>query len=261
MLMISSLFTVLLVGLLMPIFSIYKRKEWLGILFFGISIFFFVKAHLNSGFNEENPKPNSLLYLKDADLQKAWWTTYDHKLDEYTQEFFTNDNQAEDSIIFDSKYNLKFTKQHPAELKPIKEAIVLVEKDSVLSENGLVQFHLKIAPQRKINRMEIFADSIVDFQYLRVNGMEPPPSENPFYLNRKREKLLTYFAIDRDTLRMDFQLHKGENPKLKVFEASNDLLQNPNFNIPKRTKAMMPKPFILNDAIITKQTVNLKADL
>jgi len=261
MLMISSLFVVLLVGLLLPIFSIYRHKKWLGVFFLAVSVFFFVKAHINADFSEVNPKPNSLLYLKDANSQKAWWATYDHLLDEYNKEFFKEENPVEDSVIFDSKYKLRFTQQQAAELKPIKEATVLVEKDSVLSENGMVQFHLKIAPQRKINRIEIFAEAFVDFQELKVNGLQPSSTENPFYLNRENDKLLTYYAIDKDTLRMDFQLEKGEIPNLKIYEASNDLLQNPNFNIPKRTKAMIPKPFILNDAVITKQTISLKAEL
>ena len=94
-----------------------------------------------------------------------------------------------------------------------------------------------------------------------MNGKTAPSAEkNVFYQNRKTEKLLTYYAIDRDTLRLDFELKKGEQFELKVYEASNDLLENKNFTIIPRTENMMPKPFVLNDAIITKQTLTIKAD-
>ena len=164
-------------------------------------------------------------------------------------------------MIFHSKYNSAFTQQSKAEVKPIAEAVMLMEEDTTFQKNERDKFTLKIAPQRKINRMEIFADQQVNFFNFKVNGKTAPSAEkNVFYQNRKTEKLLTYYAIDRDTLRLDFELKKGEQFELKVYEASNDLLENKNFTITPRTENMMPKPFVLNDAIITQQTLTIKAD-
>lgn len=261
MLVISSLFSTLLVGLLMPIFIRYKKIHWFGVLFMIIAAVNLIMAHDHSYFSNKNPRPNSLLYLVDADENKAWWATYDYELDEYTSPYFAEENKVMDSVTFDSKYQLKFTQQSKAEVKPIAEATVLVEEDSTFQNKASNKFTVEIAPQRKINRMEIFADKQVDFYNFKVNNITAPSNgENLFYQDREKEKLLTYYAVDQDTLRLDFELKKGENLNLKIYEASNDLVGNPNFTIAKRTKAMMPKPFILNDAIITVQSVELNSN-
>ena len=218
-------------------------------------------AHNDAEFSNENQKPNSLLYLLDVDKEEAWWLTYDEYLDEFTSEYFTDETEVTEDVIFHSKYNSAFTQQSKAEVKPIAEAVMLMEEDTTFQKNERDKFSLKIAPQRKINRMEIFADQQVNFFNFKVNGKTAPSAEkNVFYQNRESEKLLTYYAIDRDTLSLDFELKKGEQFELKVYEASNDLLENKNFTITPRTENMMPKPFVLNDAIITKQTLTIKAD-
>ncbi|SHI87031.1 Peptidase family M28 [Mesonia phycicola] len=261
MLVISSFFTVLIVGLLMPIFSFYKKKHILSLFFFLIALGFFVTAHINADFSKSNPKPNSLLYLLDVDQNKAWWATHDYQLDSFNKDFFAEDNKVVDSVVFDSKYHLQFTKQNKAPLKPIKHASVIVEKDTSVTDLVFQQFEVKIAPQRKINRIELFADAQIDFYNFEVNGKTiDSTNSNLFYQHRKNDKLLTYYAIDKDTLRLKFQLKNGVRLPLKIYESSNNLLTNRNFKIPKRTKAMMPKPFILNDAIITKQTLTINTD-
>ena len=261
MLVISSFFTVLIVGLLMPIFSFYQKKYILSAFFFLIAVGFFVAAHTNAGFSEENPKPNSLLYLLDVNKNRAWWATHDYQLDSFNKDFFAEDNKVVDSVVFDSKYHLKFTKQNQAALKPIKHAAVIVRKDTNTTDLVFQQYEVKIAPKRKINRIELFANAQTDFYNFEVNGIAIDSTESElFYQHRKNDKLLTYYAIDKDTLRLKFQVKKGQNFPLQIYESSNDLLTNRNFEIPKRTKAMMPKPFILNDAIITKQTLTINTD-
>ncbi|MBW2961915.1 M20/M25/M40 family metallo-hydrolase [Mesonia aestuariivivens] len=261
MLVVSSLFSVLLIGLLMPIFIHYRKIHWLGVLFIIVASISLLMAHHKAEFSNVNQKPNSLLYLLDADQEKAWWATYDHQLDKFNSPYFTEENEVIDSVIFHSKYNSRFTKQSKAEVKPITEATILVKEDSTFQQKATRKFSVKIAPQRKINRMEIFADQQVNFYNLKVNGLDQDYDKKKiFYQDRDSEKLLTYYAIDRDTLSLDFEIKKGEIFDLKIYEASNDLLENKNFNINERTQNMMPRPFVLNDAIITKQSLRLNAE-
>jgi hypothetical protein len=48
---------------------------------------FFVKAHYESGYEEGKAKSNSLLYIYNADTDKASWATYDVNLDPWTKEY------------------------------------------------------------------------------------------------------------------------------------------------------------------------------
>ncbi|MDR6299510.1 M20/M25/M40 family metallo-hydrolase [Mesonia maritima] len=263
MLVISAVFTVLLVGLLLPIFAFYKRKYLLSIFCFLFSGLFFILAHTNASFSEENPKPNSLLYVLDVDKQTATWNTYDHQLDEWTKEFISAEDSTSTKAIFHSKYGNQFTYSAKAPVEAIPAADYFVELDSTVVEKN--RFTIKILPLRTINRLEIFADKNYNFSNLSVNGKTPLPldkeKQHYFYENRTNNKLLTYYAVDRDTLRLSFFVDKNTFPVLKIYEASNNLLENEWIDIPKRSKAMMPKPFVLNDAIITKQTIDTKKEL
>ena len=58
---------------------------------FFISLCAFVLAHFNSGFNNKRPKPNSLVYVLNADDNTALWATYDSILDDWTRNFLAFD--------------------------------------------------------------------------------------------------------------------------------------------------------------------------
>ncbi|WP_121666905.1 M20/M25/M40 family metallo-hydrolase [Mesonia aquimarina] len=263
MLVISAIFTVLLFGLLLPVFSFYQRKKVIGFFCLMISLLFFILGHSQAKFSEKNQKPNSLVYLLDVTQQKASWNTYDHKLDDYTKNYLAEEHKINDSSIFHSKYNNRFTYAAPAPVKAIPSADFFVDLDSTIQQQH--KFTVKIVPTRDLNRLEIFADTSYVFSDLSVNGKTPLKLKNEekdyFYQNRKTNKLLTYYAIDRDTLRLSFTVEKDVFPELSIYGASNDLLKNDWLSVPKRTKKMMPKPFVLNDAIITKQKIDTKKEL
>ena len=78
---ISCVFTVLLFGLLLPIFGFYRLKKLLSYLFLGLALVFFIVAHTQSSFSEIRQKPNSLSYYNNLDTKKAYWVSYDKMLD------------------------------------------------------------------------------------------------------------------------------------------------------------------------------------
>ncbi len=55
-----------------------------------ISLGFLIYAQFNSGYKSGQAKPNSLMYLYDADLRKAVWATYDRNLDDWTRTYLKN---------------------------------------------------------------------------------------------------------------------------------------------------------------------------
>jgi hypothetical protein len=77
----SAILTVLVFGLLLPIFGLFPRKGFWALVLFLVSIGFFIKASFNSGYDVGTAKPNSLLYIYNADSKKAVWATYDLNLD------------------------------------------------------------------------------------------------------------------------------------------------------------------------------------
>ena len=171
-------------------------------------------SHYYSEFSADRPKPNSLVYLQDLDQNTSTWYSYDHILDEWTSEYF-GENAQESSHTesnFSSKYGSSFRFKAEAPTIDIPAPGVIIEKSGADSLE-IQSYSLKIAPNRAINRMEIFETKDVDFEEFKVNGLEAEEvylGENAFHMFKRRwkEHLLTYYASNMDTLRIEFSIQK-----------------------------------------------------
>ena len=61
---------------------------------------------------------------------------------------------------------------------------------------------------------------------------------------------------DNDALEITYVVEGNNTVEFTALEYSFDLLDHPQFTINKRTKAMMPNPFVITDAIVVKRTFN-----
>ena len=50
----------------------------------------------------------------------------------------------------------------------------------------------------------------------------------------------------------------NQETNLQIYEATYDLLRNDKFTVPQRDENMIPKPFVLNDAIVIKTSLSIK---
>lgn len=261
-LFVSGILAALVFVLLWPVFGFYGRNQTLA--FFSFSAFFilFVVAHFKSDFNEERPKPNSLVYIYDADAGTASWNTYDQLPDAWTSQYFDEIPEGQPiDATFSSKYNTGFKKSVKAPLIDLPPPFVeVVEKGTI---EGITAYSVKIAPNRNINRMELFTGKDINFETFTVNGLEAKPFtiEDKIYhvfQNRWSDRLLTYYAVNNDTLRLNFSLKQGIQPEITLFETSHDLLENPKLKVAPRTEEMIPRPFVLNDAVVVKKRISLE---
>lgn len=263
MLFLSAVLTVLLWLLLWPVFSYYRKNQTLGFFSFLVFMVLFIIAHIKSDFTEEHPKPNSLVYLMDRDTGVATWNTYDELLDDYTAPYFGNGAEIPvQETTFSSKYGSGFSKSALAPQIGLPEPYINVEQ--VPSSNpGEAAYEIRIAPNRNINRMEFFADRKQDFRSFTVDGKEagdlqPGESDLHVFRNRWSDRLLTYYAVNRDTLRINLSLPEGEHPEITLYEAAYGLPGDPQLRVQPRGPQMMPRPFVLNDAIMLKKTFKIE---
>lgn len=255
MLVSNTVFVVLIFGFLIPVFGVFKHKKRWGYLFVVLAIYFFISAHMQSGFSHDRPKPNSLVYVLNADDNTAVWATYDKLLDDWTEPFFGNEPKNAGTLnnnIIDSKYGTAFSFISEAPLKPINPPVVQIINDTIIED--LHHIAITIVPQRHINRIELFSEDTNTFHQFIANGVR---------INRtnsvKGDRLLSYFVTDKEALNLELIVPKNQKTICSVLEASYNLLEDEHFNIPKRTEAMIPKPFVLNDAIVVKKTVALSS--
>lgn len=259
MLMVSNILTVLLFTLLFPVFGYYRAKGLLTVLSLLAATFFFIKAHSQSDFSETRKKPNSLIYYEDADAQKAYWTTYDKNLDSWTSKYLGEEARSASEYIESdsySKYGIHFTYAIETENRNMKKSEISILKDTVSDALRTVQFMIK--PQRNINKIELYGLGGMSFTNLEFNGKNANfNSENDSYRGTKNAALVNYFVVDNEALEVQLTVKEDIPLHFKVLEYGFDLIDHPEFNIEERQNDMMPKPFVMTDAIVTKHTFSI----
>ena len=259
---ISSVFVVLLFGLLLTFFGFYKRKSFLGYLFFVAALVFFIIAHTKSDFDETRNKPNSLVYYKKGDTKDAFWLSYDKILDPWTKQYLGENPEKASKYVQSSagsKYNTGYRYAAKAPSIEIPKPIITLLKDTL--SNGFKTFSFSIKPQREVHQLMVYSDTLNVFKDLKLNGVlasEDDSVGKKFYY-RKNNHLLRYYRADNDSLTIEFSLDtNAAMPAFTLLEYGFDLLENAALNVNPRDKTMMPKPFVNTDAIILEQTFSIE---
>ncbi|WP_461532721.1 M28 family peptidase [Sinomicrobium sp.] len=247
----STLLTALLFALLIPVIAAYQRHRKLALLTTVVAIVLLIVAHNSSDFDKEHPQPDSLVYLLNTDNNKAHWATYDPIPGSWISSYFANEKQQNDTVeTFSSKYSSTFTHTAEAPVKNILPPVVEVLRDTVVANERLID--LCITPQRSVNRLDVYSTSAI--LSCNVNGAILPTT---YLKNQQRgNRLFSHFITDNSYTEIQLRLPSDEKPQLTLYESSFDLLQHKLFSVAPRPEGHIPKPFVLNDAVILKKTVN-----
>lgn len=260
MLVGSCLITALLFGILLPVFGFYSKKGILSAVFILLAIVFFIKAHLTSNFTAERQKPNSLVYYYDADTDETYWATYDKILDDWTKGYLgENPEEASNYISYasGSKYakGYSFAVEAPAKNIPLFKAVL--NSDTII--NDIKKRTFTIIPNRNVNQISLYVAEGVEFDFLSFNSQSLPLNNNENHASQKikSKELVRYYVSDKDSLEVSYEVSKDQKVSFTVMEYSYDLLDHPQFKINNRAENMMPKPFVVTDAIIVKKKITI----
>ncbi|OOG73220.1 M28 family peptidase [Flavobacterium sp. A45] len=251
----SAILTVLAFALLLPVFGAFTKKGSWSLFFFLTAVLFLAKAQYHSGYELGEAKSNSLIYLYNADNQKAYWLTYDTNLDSWTKGYLGEKPKGakifNDLKLF-SKYDSEFTHAAEAPNKGIAKPTITFLKDSTVGFKRYLK--IQITPNRKVNRYDVFANEIMTFYNFKANGVSTLGQKGT-ELERKGKKLLSYYVVNNEPLVLQFSINRATVLDMNVMESSFDLMVNPMFGMTPRENWMMPMPFVLNDAIIITQKI------
>ncbi|WP_445159327.1 M28 family peptidase [Mesohalobacter salilacus] len=259
MIVISTMFCVLIFGLLYSFIGYLPFKKTIGIIFFLLGVAFLIVAHVNSDFNKSQPKPNSLVYLLDKTNQKAYWNTYDNSLDSWNKRFFEDTIDSE-KIVLQSKYSTGFIYTSNADYINFENADYDITIDTL--DNNYAKVKLKITPNSPTKRIELYMNKDYNFKSFKVNRQEADSLKidgKNYHIFKARfwPRLLTYHVVNQEDLNIEF-VSKLPIPKLEIYESRFDLLKNDKLKVPKRSPKMIPKPFVVNDAIIVKSIIDFE---
>jgi len=219
-------------------------------------VWVFINAHLHSGYSKGAGKPNSLLYVLDKEQNKAVWATYDLNLDVWTKKYLTNKPDLDgiwNTFPLYSKYHSDFTFTKAAPVVAISGPNIQFTKDSIGGNHRYLK--IKITPNRKVNRYDVFANLAIDLFHFKANGTTCI-SQKGIVFDRNDSKVISYYVVNNEPLEMEFDMDASMPLDMDLLESSFDLLYNPAFKIAKRNSWMLPTPFVLNDAVVLHQKVN-----
>lgn len=254
MIAISCLFTVLLFGLLQSILGFYRLKKLLALVSLLLAFFFLIKAHLSSDFSEERQKPNSLVYYLDKDTQKAYWLTYDKVLDDWTRSYIGDQPLIPSSYVENAspnKYHTEYSYAAEVPMIEIPSSEALKNYDTIEGNQRRVSFTLQ--PKREVNVIRLYTDRKTAFSSLSLNGI--PVALDAIgidYGGRSDDGLINYYVSAKDTLQVSYAAPVDTKVSFRVLEYSFDLMQDPTLKVTPRPTNTMTKPFVFNDAIVTK---------
>lgn len=253
----ASIFTVLIFLLLLILFLQMQNKLKISFLFLFLSIGYFTKAHFNNYFEKERAKPNSLLYVYNADAKVNFWATYDNVLDPWTKPFFKNDSVTSEiyHLPIGSKYNSAFTHTNKATFDSLPTPTFTFLKDTLIDD--FQHFEIEINPNRKVNRIQLFAKPYTEIYNFKANNHSKVNEKNSLF-ERKGYSIINYYPVDDRKFSISFRLKSGVPLEIDVMTATFDLLENTKYKIPKRSDDLMPKPFVLTDAIVVKKKLKKK---
>jgi hypothetical protein len=172
--------------------------------------------------------------------------TYDKILDDWNKMYLGENPETASELLPTasySKYNSGYTFAAKAPNKDVSHYQFTLLKDTLVNKERSVTFLLSPTKDE------------VNFKTLSFNGIEV---EEKTSLAGKNKRILTFFVSGLDSLEVSFKTPKEQNPTFTLLEYSFDLLKNPLIQVQERKENMMPKPFIINDAIVVKQKINIR---
>lgn len=254
---LSALLCVCAFGLLLGTLHRFPKLRKLG--YFGVllGLIFFVSAHFDATFTKEKPLPTSLIYVQDSNSGKSYWATYDLNPQEWVKQYVNEKNKVKPDVLstmFASKYRTKLSYASETSSKQIAAPDVLISKDTVINNQRLLEICIK--PNRRIHRLAVFTEKGTVINSCTING-SILSSEFLEGLS-KRTRLITHFVSNNAYTEIEMAIPSDQELNLHIFESSYDLLTNDLFSVPERPENAIPKPFVLNDAIIVKKTIRFE---
>ena len=214
-----------------------------------------VVAEATSGFTAARKRPDSLVYLVDADSSQAWWASFDAGTDEWTS-----------LAIGRHPARAGFDRFHVARpgrswlaagavagTRPLAPDLV---SDPV---SGGRQIRLHIPRSGPGESMALFVEGSAVATDLTINGRALRNGDQDRYSAAYHQgddgAVIRYFGVPDDGVDLQFTLRTATPVSLRLVRSIDGLPALATGPLPPRPARLMSKPFIPTDATIYEQTL------
>ncbi|MEL6139289.1 MAG: hypothetical protein AAFR42_18030, partial [Cyanobacteria bacterium J06628_6] len=251
LLVLPTIFVVLLMGLLVPHVELLTdevRSRWtLPSMLLLVSATVLTLATLTSGFDAEQPRPNSIAYALDGDTGNATWVSVDARLDTWTAQFFPEQSEPQDYELFPGVSVQAFTAPAP-DLPLTAPEVTMLSQDIGNSATRLLRLRLT-SPRRASNlHVQFVADGII--KRATVNGEEMRLGELPTSI---RDQLtFDYFNVPKDGIELTLMVQTTQPIQLVMTDTAYGLPQPLTASLQPRSAASMPSFWGLDPTYVKK---------
>jgi hypothetical protein len=250
---LGTVLTCLLVVLVAPLLFWDVKIKGLIKLGFVISIACFVVSVMQSDYTPERKKPNSINYIVNYDTQQAFWVSSNKTLDEFTEQFFTKPQHADDWQ--QNIYPRAFRFFEQTSVMPLQAAKVKVINDQTSAQERTIT--LQITPQKATNLLQLSTANSIDVKRMVVNGQPFLKESAPIESSFNGGFFFTYtLSSPFEEITVEITVSTLNTLSLKVYETAFDVFDKFDA-IKPRGELFMPEPFMINDATIIGQSVHL----
>jgi hypothetical protein len=160
------------------------------------------------------------------------------------------------TLPFSSKYNTRIYQYTSTDTRNISKPVIFKTiNDSTYSNKTVIDY--TVLSTRKSNLFLVHAKDSISFYEMSVNGADYDKpitdSDKMHHLSSQNKTICSYYLADGvDQMHLQLVVPKGQKTDLDLYDITFDLLENPAFKIEPRKNFMMPKSFVINDAVVLK---------
>jgi hypothetical protein len=209
-----------------------------------------------TGYSQDQKKPSGLNYLQDNDSGKAVMFTYSPRLDIFTEQVLSSQDQG--SELLTSIYPINpwrkptFSKTVQAlDLAPINYTAMQISS----AENRFF-VRMYITPQTSSSRFQLAADNAMLIESISVDNQafasEGKAHQAGFFF--------THTVSQNKPILLEFSYTADQQVAIRLIETRFDLAQAMP-NLVPRPAYIMPTPFRLSDATVISETIGFSPNI
>ena len=250
LLALALVFVLVLMGLLVPHVELLtdKKPRWIlpGLLLLA-SITVLTLATLTSGFDARHPRPNSIAYVLNLDSGKAAWVSVDHRLDDWTEQFFPDPVESQTYEFFPGVHVRAFTTTAP-NLSLAAPKVILLDDSRRDTTTRFLQLRLS-SPRQAVN-LNVQLTAVGPIEAATVNGKTIQLNELP--ASKRNQLIFDYFNVPQEGLELILAVQSAQPIQLVITDTTYGLPQPLIKSLHPRSEVSMPSFWGLDPTYVRK---------
>lgn len=248
-----ALVLTLIAGLLVPHLGLVGTKyKWLPpAVALALCLTLVAAGVLTSGYDHEQPKPNTIFFGLDADTGKAVWATNDARPDEWTSQFLRDGAQAQLKEFFPLSRR-QYPQSQAAAVPLSAPEVSLLNAEQ--TGDGVKTLNLRVTSTRQAPMLSVYVDAGGDVLGASVNGKRvagPVPGDGSQF---KNQWVLFYFAPPAEGINITLTTKTSQPVKIRAVDATYGLPASAGVTVTPRPPDKMPGYHRYSDATLASRS-------